>query len=199
MWVLGNQISWRASPNNEVRRPSPPRSSSTTVPPGLYGIENLIKLLEEAANARSERVVISTNRVDGLLTLTVGNGWEVLLTDGLLMLLGLDNGFGEQWLDAGMYTGDRPVNFATTKSLRLHLIQLNTSKSALYGALSTLLAAIGIGRHAYGDIHTVSIPHPEFKRLCGGTVGELKVEIRDNSGELLDNRSLPIAVTVEFQ
>ena len=111
----GESISWRASPNNEARRPSPPRS--TTVPPGLYGIEDLIKLLEEAANARSERVAISTNRVNGLLTLTVGNGWEVLLTHGLLMLLGLDNGFGGLWLDAGMYIGDRPVNFATTKSL----------------------------------------------------------------------------------
>ena len=193
----GESISWQASPNNEARGPSTPRS--TTVPPGLYGIEDLIKLLEEAANARSERVAISTNRVNGLLTLTVGNGWEVLLTDGLLMLSGLDNGFGGHWLDSGMYTGDRRVNFATTKSLQLHLIQLNTSKNALDGALSTLLAAIGTGRHAYGDIHTVSIPHPEFKRLCGGTVGELKVEIRDDSGELLDNHSLPIAITLEFQ
>ena len=57
-------------------------------------MEDLIKLLKEAANARSERVAISTNKVNGLLTLTVGNGWEVLLTDGLLMLLGLDKGLG---------------------------------------------------------------------------------------------------------
>ena len=121
----GESISWRAPSNSEARQPHP---RSTTVPPGLYGIEDIIKLLEGAANARSERVAISTNRVNGLLTLTVGNGWEVLLTDGLLMLLGLDNGFWGHWLDAGIYTGDRPVNFATTKSLRLHLIQLNTSK-----------------------------------------------------------------------
>ena len=102
-------------------------------------------------------------------------------------------------MDSGTYTGDRPLNLATTKSLHVHLNQLNTSKNALDGAPSTLLAAIGIGRHAYGDSHTVSIPHPEFKRLCGGTVGELKVEIREDSGELLDNHNLPIAVTLEFQ
>ena len=52
---------------------------------------------------------------------------------------------------------------------------------------------------AFGDIHTVSIPNPEFKRLCGGTSAELKVEIREDSGELLNNHSLPIAVTLEIQ
>ena len=66
-------------------------------------------------------------------------------------------------------------------------------------AQSTILTSVGIGRHAFGDIHTVSIPNPEFKCLCGGTLAELKVEIREDSGEFLNNHSLPIAVTLEIQ
>ena len=72
-------------------------------------------------------------------------------------------------------------------------------KNFVDSAQSTLLTSVGIGRHAFGDIHTVSIPNPEFKRLCGGTLVELKVEIREDSGELLNNHSLPIAVTLEIQ
>ena len=192
----GESISWRAPSNNESRRSRP---RSTTVAPGLYGIEDLIKLLEEAANDRSARIAISTNRLNGLLTLTVTNGWEVQITNGLLTLLGLDDGRGGRWLDSGAYDGDRPVNFTTTKSLHVHLNQLNTTKNFVDIAQSTLLTSVGIGRHAFGDIHTVSIPNPEFKRLCGGTLVELKVEIREDSGELLNNHSLPIAVTLEIQ
>ena len=192
----GESISWRAPSNNESRRPRP---RSTTVAPGLYGIEDLIKLLEEAANDRSARIAISTNRLNGLLTLTVTNGWEVQITNGLLTLLCLDDGRGGRWLDSEAYDGDRPVNFTTTKSLHVHLNQLNTTKKFVDSAQSTLLTSVGIGRHAFGDIHTVSIPNPEFKRLCGGTLVELKVEIREDSGELLNNHSLPIAVTLEIQ
>ena len=94
----GESISWRASSNNESRRSRP---RSTTVAPGLYGIEDLIKLLEEAANDRSARIAISTNRLNGLLTLRVTNGWEVQITNGLLTLLGLDDGRGGRWLDSG--------------------------------------------------------------------------------------------------
>ena len=123
----GESISWRAPSNNESRRSHP---RSTTVAPGLYGIEDLIKLLEEAANDRSARIAISTNSLNGLLTLTVTNGWEVQITNGLLTLLGLNDGRGGLWLDSGAYDGDRPVNFTTTKSLHVHLNQLNTTKNS---------------------------------------------------------------------
>ena len=61
----GETFSWRASSNNESHWPTSPHS--TTVAPGLYGIEDLINLLEGAANVRSERIAISTNRVNGYL------------------------------------------------------------------------------------------------------------------------------------
>ena len=64
------------------------------------------------------------------------------------------------------------------------------------GAPSTLLAGIGLGRHAFGDINTVRMECPEYKRLRDGTVGELKVSIRDASGKAISNQDLPIHVTL---
>ena len=58
----GESISWRAPSNNESRRSRP---RSTTVAPGLYGIEDLIKLLEED-------YLHSQSRMDGRSRLQMG-------------------------------------------------------------------------------------------------------------------------------
>ena len=137
------------------------------------------------------------NGLNGLITLTVAPGWAILLSDGLLALLGLDDGLGGVWLDDGVYTGDRPVNFATRQILWVHLEELNTSGNITDGAPSTLLACVGLGRHAFGDINTVRMECLEFKRLRDGTLSELKVSIRDACGKL-SSQDLPIHVALEL-
>ena len=79
----------------------------------------------------------------------------------------------------------------------VHLEEINTAENVVNGAPSTLLAGIGLGRHAFGDINTVRMECPEYKRLRDGTVGELKVSIRDASGKAISNQDLPIHVTLE--
>ena len=54
----GELILWWASSNNESRRLTRPHSTT---------VEDLIKLLEEAANDRSSRLAFSTKRVNGYL------------------------------------------------------------------------------------------------------------------------------------
>ena len=164
----------------------------TPIPPGLYGVEKLVELLRETAGAD-----LTVSRESGLITLTVEENSEVLFTDGLLHLLGLDDGLGGEWLGVGIYTGDRSVNFAKSGALRVHLEQLSTTENVLDGAPSTLLTTVGIGRHAYGDIETVRIAHPEFKQLQAGSISELKVVVRDDTGLQMVNH-LPISVTLEI-
>ena len=96
-------------------------------------------------------------------------------------MLGLDDILGGQWLCAGIYTGDRPVNFAKSKELRLHLEQLNTTDNLVDGAPSTLLSSIGVGCRVFGNIETARIMHPEFKKLQAGSISELKV-VRGDTG-----------------
>ena len=141
---------------------------------------------------------LAVSRESSLITLEVAPERGIRLSDGLLALLGLDDGLGGVWLDAGVYTGDRPVNFATRQMLWVHLEEINTAENVVNGAPSTLLAGIGLGRHVFGDINTVRVECPEYKRLRDGTIGELKVSIRGaSSGKAISNQDLPIHVTLE--
>ena len=187
----GEQFSWQ-----EVGGMTS-HTNTVPIPPGLYGVERLMEFIEESTNTVG--ITLSVSKENGLINLTVGGNSEVLFTDGLLRLLGLDDGLGGQWLGAGIYTGDRPVNFAKSRELRLHLEQLNSTDNTVDGAPSTLLTSIGIRCHAFGDIETVRITHPEFKQLQAGSISELKVVVRGNNGEFLDNHSLSITVTLEIQ
>ena len=178
----GEKFSWKNTGGSE---------ETLTIPPGLYGFDRLQEVLKGASHT------LTVCGENGLITLTVAPGWEILLSDGLLALLGLDDGLGGVWLDAGVYTGDRPVNFATRQMLWVHLEELNTSGNIADGAPSTLLDCVGLGRHAFGDINTVRMECPEFKRLRDGTISELKVSIRDAHGKI-SNQDLPIHVALEL-
>ena len=189
----GEKFSWRSTGGSE---------ETLNIPPGLYGFDRLKEVLKGASHT------LAVSRERGLITLQVApergirlsDGLLALLglDDGLLALLGLDDGLGGVWLDAGVYTGDRPVNFATRQMLWVHLEEINTAENIVDGAPSTLLAGIGLGRHAFGDINTVRMECPEYKRLRDGTVGDLKVSVRDSSGKAISNQDLPIHVTLEL-
>ena len=165
------------------------------VSPGLYSWAQLRDLLKQIHNG----ITLEVSRVNGLITLKVNHGWAIRLTDGILTLLGLDDGLSGKWLTAGNYSGDRPVNFTPTKMLYLHLEQINTTSSIVDGAPSSLLCMVGIKCHSFGDIHTVRFEHPEFKHLRAGTIHELEVKIRDDTGQILDNHDLSVSLVLEVR
>ena len=176
----GETFSWRSTGWPE---------ETLNIPPGLYGFDRLKEVLRGTVPTHT----LTVSRENGLITLTRRG---VLLSDGLLTLLGLDDSLGGVWLDAGVYTGDCRVNFATRQMLWVHLEEINAAENIVNGAPSTLLAGIGLGRHAFGDINKVRMECPEYKRLRDGMVGELKVSIRDASGKAISNQDLPIHVTL---
>ena len=137
----GEKFFWK----NTGRGNSGAVEESLTIPPGLYGFDRLKEVLKGASSSPTHTLTACGE--NGLITLTVAPGWAILLSDGLLALLGLDDGLGGVWLDDGVYTGDRPVNFATRQMLWVHLVELNTSENIVNGAPSTLLACIGLGQH----------------------------------------------------
>ena len=82
--------------------------------------------------------------------------------------------------------------------LWVHLKEINTAENIVNGAPSSLLISIGLGRQSFGDINTVRMECPEYKRLRDGTINELKVSVRDaSSGKAISNQDLPIHVTLE--
>ncbi len=164
--------------------------------PGLYGFEDL----REIVNAIDPSIQVVANKINGLVSLAIGVGWEIKFSDGLLEMLGLDDGLGGLWLATGFYLGDRPVNFIhqQQKPLMVYLDQINTTGNFLDGKPSTLLGMVGARYSNYGDVETVHFPKPEFRELICGQIYQLDVFVRDENFEPIDNHGLPICVVLEI-
>jgi hypothetical protein len=173
-------------------RPVVGNTKKIDVPPGLWGFQELKDFLVYAVGAGFD---IQVNKKTGNISMVVPKHHVVHLTPGLFNLLGLNR---EGWLRAGTYSGDRSVNFMT-KTLHIHLKQINTRFSVLDGAPSTLLGVIGVGCRPFGDTVSINWPNPEFKRLQCGTLDELRVFVLDDTGQQLDNHGLPISAVLEIR
>ena len=162
------------------------------IPAGLYDFDMLADLIS------GEIATLSVNRVNGLVTFDVAEGYLVRLDDSLGAVLGLDDGLGGNWLREGVYTGDRPVDLSRTKTVRVFLEEINTTHNALNGAPSSLLSVVGIEGKAFGDIATVQFSNPEFKRLREGAVTELSLRIEDDQGQRI-SEDLSITAVLEIR
>ena len=115
----GETFSWRFTGGSE---------ETLNIPPGLYGFDRLKEVLKGTTHT------LAVSRESGLITLEVAPEREIRLSDGLLALLGLDDGLGGVWLDAGVYTSDRPVNLRRGKccgSISKKLTQPKMSSTGL--------------------------------------------------------------------
>ena len=182
----GQTISWRTPPDGV--------ETDFPIPAGLYNTKQLTELIE----ASGASATLTVSKVNGLVNLVVPTDREIKCSNVILRLLGFDDGYDGQWLDAGTYNGDRPVNFALTKTLQIHLKQLNTSYNILDGAPSTLLAVVGVSDQAFGETVSLNIPSPVFQHLSSGNINELEVSIYDDIGRALSNHDLPISIVLEI-
>ena len=192
----GESISWRAAEEGS-------RINNYSFVPGLYSFAHFRNIVRRL---RSNISLTLDNR-SGLIKLIIPGELVVKFTDGLLNLMGLDDGLNGQWLEAGTYDGDRPADFAGLKALYIHLDQISTTDNGLNGAPSLLLCLVPIVSNLtnismplrFGDIDAVRFEHPELKRLRAGTINELKITVRDDRGRVLDNHGQTISVVVEIQ
>ena len=184
--LIGETFSWRTPPDGV--------ETNLLIPAGLYNTEQFAELI----TATSVPVTIRVSKINGLVKLTVPSGVEIKFSNAILKLLGLDDGLDHEWLDAGTYNRDRLVNIAKTKSLHVHLKQINTSYNILDGAPSTLLAVVGISDQAFGETVSISIPCPMFQHLSDGTIGELEIDIYDDTGTAFSNHNLPISIVLKI-
>jgi len=170
---------------------------------GLYTFAHFRNIVRRLRS----NISLSLDNASGLIKLQIPPEWVGKFTDGLLNLMGLDDGLNGQWLETGVYDGDRPADFSGPKALRIHLDQISTTENWLNGAPSRLLCLVPIvsGRTniitplRFGDINAVRFHHPELKRLTAGIINELKFTVRDDRGRALDNHGLNVSAVVEIQ
>jgi hypothetical protein len=168
------------------------QTNTICITPGLYSLDALVNLL------RMELVTcqLEVSTVNGIVKMTIPNGYECRLSAGLLSLLGLDD-YG--WLDAGIYVGDRPLDFSYPKALYIHLDQLSTTNNMVDGAPSSLLAIIPMSLKGFGEVNTIYYSNPEFRLLQCGTIDELKLRITDSYGQSIDNHGLPFTAVLQLE
>ena len=182
-WQGGEAFQWRQRGGRPI---------NCIIPPGLYPEEDIASRLSQA----NPGFQLNTGEHDGNVSLTVPTGHEVKLSDPLRQLYGLDD---EGWLDAGLYTGDRPVNFLPSKTIGLRLHQLNTTANVVDGAPSNILACFEAQCLKFGKAWSIHFSNPEMKPLQGGTLTELKVELVDTLGRKINNHGLSVQVTLEIK
>ena len=90
-----------------------------------------------------------------------------------------------------------PLDFAIIKSLYVHLSDINESHNYHNGSPTDLLAVIPIENKSCGDILTVRFEHPEFKRLKNGAITKLKLVVKDENNNIVDNNGLPMSSVLE--
>ena len=103
-------------------------STEVKIQPGLYSFSDLVQML----TGQVEGFTITVNRTNGLINMIIPAGYQVWLPEAIRYLLGLED---EDWLSAGEYEGDSPVEFSP-KRLLVYLKQLSTSKN--FESLRTL-------------------------------------------------------------
>ena len=185
-------VSWRPSGSTDT-------AGTAEIEPGLYRFSHLQNFI----NSIGVNLILRHQHVTNQVSLQIPAGWEMQFTDGLLFLLGLDDGLHGEWLDSGIYIGDRPINLVGLKTLQVYLEQLRTTGNFVDGARSTLLATVGAGQWVgrnplLSAFETVCFENPEFKHLTNGLISELTVTIRDDRGNLLDNHGQPISIVLEI-
>ena len=79
------------------------------VPPRFYGFRELKAVLE---SSKSD-VLLEANPVNGVVSVTIGSGWELNLPAGLITILGLNPALAgrQEWITSGTHMGVQSLDF----------------------------------------------------------------------------------------
>lgn len=162
-------------------------STSYKIPDGYYSFQQIADLFQ------SLNITLLVNESNGIVSLTTLE--EVKISKRLKLLLGFDK---RMFAGNETHISNRTADMAVIKSLNIHLLQINTSQNYLDGAPSTILSVVPIENKQFGDIISERFERPEYKCLMNGTISELKLEIRDENNDKINNHNLPINCVLEI-
>ena len=162
--------------------------SPVRIQPGYYSFQQLADIFH------SHKISMSVNETNGRVALSTPS--ELKISKRLKSMLGFQ--VKGRFFPKQTYQGDRPLDFAVIKSLYVHLSDINDSHNYHNGSPSDVLAVIPIENKSFGDIVTVRFEHPEFKRLKNGAITELKLVVKDEKNNVVDNHGLPMSCVLEI-
>ena len=125
----------------------------------------------------NECIDLSVNKSNGFITLEIPSGTEIHLSSGILSLYGIVSTHGR--VAAGRHMGDKIVDFARPKELRIYPDQINTATNFVNGKSCTILAIILVSDRPFGKAVVCRFEYPAFKKLTNSCITELPVRITD--------------------
>ena len=162
--------------------------SPVRIQPGYYSFQQLADIFH------SHKISMSVNETNGRVTLSTPS--ELKISKRLKSMLGFQ--VKGRFFPKQTYQGERPLDFAVIKSLYVHLSDINESHNYHNVFPSDVLAVIPIENKSFGDIVTVRLEHPEFKRLTNGAITELKLVVKDENNTVVDNHGLPMSCVLDI-
>lgn len=161
----------------------------------MWSFDLLRRHLEEEAS----EVAIFVNEINGLVTLVKPENVEVLITNDILNLIGIDEGRDGTWLEAEHnYEGNRPINF-TNRCLSVSLDVIDGSKNLVDGKRSEILGRINLQNYHFGQYFAHEVSCPQYKQMRLNKIHELKLTIKDENDEIINNHDFPIDIEIEFK
>ena len=115
------------------------------------------------------------NNTNLFITIEIPQNMEIEVSNEILSLLGIVSKHGR--LTAGRYIGDKIINFAKLKDLRIYVDQINTATNYVDGTPSTLLEIIPVSAKPFGKVVSHRFESPIFKKLANGCITELQMKI----------------------
>ena len=167
-----------------------------TVDEGLYSFKDLSQVLAAKVND----LIIEVNSLNGIMTMTIPPSIELLMTNSMLNLLGIEE---SGWL-SGIYEGDRAVELSP-RNILIFLKQLSSSGNLFNNnqriVSSELLGSIPVSDKRFGENYTVEYSKIRFKDIQEGTIHNLDFDFKvewANGTRKLNNHSQPISLELEI-
>ena len=168
-------------------------TKTVVVEPALYTFDDLKWLLESGES----NVLLRATQRNGIVSLTVGAGWEIKLPPTIITLLGLDPALAGGWIMSGTHKGVKSLDFATIKDIYVHLQEVSTNNNAINGERLTRLDVVSSGRGRFGMIEEYRFEYPHFKPLRGCDIRQLRLSLCDSNNRPIDNHGLEVTATLE--
>ena len=167
------------------------KSKKIDLEPGLINFNDIKEIFA------NEPISLSVNNTNGYITIEITQNIEIELSSGILSLLGIVSKHGR--LVAGRHIGDKIIDVAKPKDLRIYLDLINTATNYVDGAPSTLLEFIPFSAKPFGKVVSHQFESPIFKKLANGCITELSMQITDENNVILENHGLPIIIGLLIQ
>ena len=176
----GERIKWREGEQGQ--------QNEVIIEPGLYNLNEI----KNTIVATLSWLKITVNKNNGRIMFEIPDGKQIKLSADIADRFALQR----DWFGPGEFVGR--VDLQPFKALYLHCDQISSTANLLNGKPSTILGVIPLQDNTYGSNINIQYTAEIRKPLKQTIINQLKFSILNYKGEKINNRGLPVILTLEI-